>query len=379
MKKTITLLLIAIMTVCALSGCGKTKGSDATNGKIKVVTTIFPQYDWVKQILGDKSDKVDLTLLINKGVDLHSYQPSTSDIAKISEADLFIYVGGESDEWVDAVLKQTKNKNLKVINLMDILGDNVVEEELKEGMQESKHHHDEDEKHDDAKHEDKHDDHDDHDDAKHEDKHDDHDDAKHEDKHDDHDSDDDKHHHHDGEKPENDEHVWLSLRNAKLICGKIEEALSEIDKDNAETYKKNYENYAKKLDELDGKYKSTIESSKYKTVIFGDRFPFRYLVKDYNLDYFAAFVGCSAESEASFDTITFLANKTDALGINNILTIEGAKHKIADTIVENTKNKNQKVLTMDSMQSTTSKDIESGTSYLGIMEKNLEVLKQALN
>ena len=343
MKKFITLLLIAALSVCALSGCGNSKSSESTNGKkLKVVTTIFPEYDWVMQILGDKADKADVTMLLDKGVDLHSYQPSTADISKISEADVFIYVGGESDEWVKDVLKQAKNKNLKVINLMDVIGDKAKEEEVKEGMQaEDEHDHDKDKDHD----------------EKH---------------------DQDKEHDHDKDEPEYDEHVWLSLKNAKIFTKKISDVLSEVDKDNAKTYKANYKNYAEKLDELDKKYAEAVSSAKVKTLVFGDRFPFRYLVNDYGLDYYAAFVGCSAESEASFETVTFLAKKIDELGLKHILTIEGKNHKIAKTVIENTKNKSQKILTLDSMQSTTSNDVKNGATYLGIMEKNLEVLKKAL-
>lgn len=343
MKKFITLLLIAVLSVCALSGCGNSKSSESTNGKkLKVVTTIFPEYDWVMQILGDKADKADVTMLLDKGVDLHSYQPSTADISKISEADVFIYVGGESDEWVKDVLKQAKNKNLKVINLMDVIGDKAKEEEVKEGMQaEDEHDHDKDKDHD----------------EKH---------------------DQDKEHDHDKDEPEYDEHVWLSLKNAKIFTKKITDVLSEVDKDNAKTYKANYKKYAKKLDELDKKYAEAVSSAKVKTLVFGDRFPFRYLVNDYGLDYYAAFVGCSAESEASFETVTFLAKKIDELGLKHILTIEGKNHKIAKAVIENTKNKSQKILTLDSMQSTTSNDVKNGASYLGIMEKNLEVLKKAL-
>lgn len=332
MKKIITLMLVAVLAVCALSGCGTSKsGEDTKDKKIKIVTTIFPEYDWVMQILGDKADKADVTMLLDKGVDLHSYQPSTADIAKISEADVFIYVGGESDEWVEDVLKEAKNKNLKVINLMDVMGDKAKEEEVKEGMQEEEEEHAEEAK-----------------DGKEE------------------------------EEVEYDEHVWLSLKNAKIFTKKIADVLSEVDKDNAKTYQANYESYAKKLDDLDKKYADAVASAKNKTLVFGDRFPFRYLVNDYGLDYYAAFVGCSAESEASFETVTFLAKKIDELGLGNVLTIEGKNHKIAKTVVDNTKNKDQKVLTMDSMQSTTSKDVKDGATYLGIMEKNLEVLKEAL-
>ena len=332
MKKIITLMLVAVLAVCALSGCGTSKsGEDTKDKKIKIVTTIFPEYDWVMQILGDKADKADVTMLLDKGVDLHSYQPSTADIAKISEADVFIYVGGESDEWVEDVLKEAKNKNLKVINLMDVMGDKAKEEEVKEGMQEEEEEHSEEAK-----------------DGKEE------------------------------EEVEYDEHVWLSLKNAKIFTKKIADVLSEVDKDDAKTYQANYESYAKKLDDLDKKYADAVASAKNKTLVFGDRFPFRYLVNDYGLDYYAAFVGCSAESEASFETVTFLAKKIDELGLNNVLTIEGKNHKIAKTVVDNTKNKDQKVLTMDSMQSTTSKDVKDGATYLGIMEKNLDVLKEAL-
>ena len=325
-------MLVAVFAVCALSGCGTSKsGEDTKDKKIKIVTTIFPEYDWVMQILGDKANKADVTMLLDKGVDLHSYQPSTADIAKISEADVFIYVGGESDEWVEDVLKEAKNKKLKVINLMDVMGDKAKEEEVKEGMQPEEEEHAEEAK-----------------DGKEE------------------------------EEVEYDEHVWLSLKNAKIFTKKIADVLSEVDKDDAKTYQANYESYAKKLDDLDKKYADAVASAKNKTLVFGDRFPFRYLVNDYGLDYYAAFVGCSAESEASFETVTFLAKKIDELGLGNVLTIEGKNHKIAKTVVDNTKNKDQKVLTMDSMQSTTSKDVKDGATYLGIMEKNLEVLKEAL-
>ena len=349
MKKIITLMLVAVLALCALSGCGTSKsGEDTKDKKIKIVTTIFPEYDWVMQILGDKADKADVTMLLDKGVDLHSYQPSTADIAKISEADVFIYVGGESDEWVEDVLKEAKNKKLKVINLMDVMGDKAKEEEVKEGMQaEDEHDHDKDKDHDEKHDQDK--------------------DKDHDEKHD-----------HDKDEPEYDEHVWLSLKNAKIFTKKIADVLSEVDKDDAKTYQANYESYAKKLDDLDKKYADAVASAKNKTLVFGDRFPFRYLVNDYGLDYYAAFVGCSAESEASFETVTFLAKKIDELGLGNVLTIEGKNHKIAKTVVDNTKNKDQKVLTMDSMQSTTSKDVKDGATYLGIMEKNLEVLKEAL-
>ena len=177
---------------------------------------------------------------------------------------------------------------------------------------------------------------------------------------------------------EKDEHVWLSLKNAKTLVGAIADALQELDPDNKDTYAANASAYIEKLSALDGAYQSAVDGAARKTVLFGDRFPFRYLVDDYGLHYYAAFAGCSAESEASFETVSFLAKKVDELGLPCVLTIEGAQHRIAETIVQNTAGKNQKVLTMDSMQSTTSKDVANGATYLSVMEKNLSVLKEAL-
>ena len=181
------------------------------------------------------------------------------------------------------------------------------------------------------------------------------------------------------EEKEYDEHVWLSLKNAETLVGAISNALQELDPDNKDAYAANSDAYVKKLSALDADYQAAVDGAAYKTVLFGDRFPFRYLVDDYGLSYYAAFAGCSAESEASFETISFLAKKVDELNLPCVLTIEGTQHKIAETIVQNTAEKNQKVLVMDSMQSTTSKDVKNGTTYLSVMEKNLSVLKEALD
>ena len=342
MKKITALLLALMMPVCILAGCTKQKDLENNNpdktGKLKVVTTIFPEYDWVREILGDKAENAELTMLLDNGVDLHSYQPTADDIVKISTCDLFIHVGGESDGWVEGALKNVANKNVKVINLMEVMGNSVKAEETIEGMQGTEHDHE----HEDA---DEHDEEDGHD---HE------------------------------NNAEYDEHVWLSLKNAEILVGAISDALQELDPENKDTYAANADAYVKKLSALDADYRAAVDGAAYKTILFGDRFPFRYLVDDYGLSYYAAFAGCSAETEAGFDTITFLAGKVDELGLPCVLTIEGARHKIAGTIVQNTAAKNQKVLTMDSMQSTTSKDAANGTTYLSVMEKNLSVLKQAL-
>ena len=340
MKKLISIISAVIFLTVSLCGCGSINEAAAKgSSRISIVTTIFPEYDWVMNILGNNPANAEVTMLLNNGVDLHSYQPTAEDILRISACDLFIYVGGESDEWVEDALKEAINKDMIVINLLDELGDSVKEEEVVEGMQEDGHEHDHEEGED------------------HEE---------------------DEHHDHEEEGPEYDEHVWLSLRNASVLVQSISDALGKIDPDNAGTYSSNVSAYKDKLSELDEKYNKTVSEAPVKTVLFGDRFPFRYLTDDYGLDYYAAFIGCSAETEASFETITFLAGKVDELGLEAVLTIEGADHRIAETIVQNTADKDQQILTMDSMQSTTSRDVAGGSDYLSIMENNLSVLTEAL-
>ena len=337
-------LILAVFSALTTSIFAKAKKTDKKSAKIKIVTTIFPQYDWTREIIGD-TNSAELTLLIGNGTDLHSYQPSIQDIAKISTADIFIYVGGESDGWVKDALKNAKNKNMSVINLLEVLGDNVKEEEIVEGMQaeeEEEHEHDEDEDHDHHEAEGHH------------------------------------HQHDDEDEPEYDEHVWLSLRNAKEICAAICDALCQKDASNSASYKANLADYSARLDALDAKYTSTVKTSSKKTILFGARFPFRYLTEDYNLKYYAAFVGCSAETEASFETVIFLAKKVDELGLNSVLKIESGDGKLARTIINSSARKNATILTLDSMQSVTTKQAAKGTTYLSIMENNLKVLEQAL-
>lgn len=325
MKKVFSLLLVALLTVCCLSACGG-GAQPADSGRLKIVTTIFPEYDWVMNILGDKAADAEVTMLLDSGVDLHSYQPTVDDVLKISGCDLFLCVGGESDKWVDDALQQSANEDRVVIKLMDALGDTVKEEEIVEGMQAEE------------------------DEAEAEEE----------------------------EEVEYDEHVWLSLRSAAALVQTISAALQRIDADNAAVYENNAAAYVEKLNALDAAYQAAVSDAAIKTLLFGDRFPFRYLTDDYGLTYYAAFVGCSAETEASFETITFLSEKMDELSLPAVMTIEGTDHRIAETIVQNTQTKNQKILTLDSMQSVTAKDVQNGAAYLTVMESNLSVLKDAL-
>ncbi len=333
--RILLLAVLLLLPITMLSGCNQ----KISNDKISIVCTIFPQYDWVRQILGDKADNIELTLLLDKKIDLHSYQPSVENIAKVSACDLFIYVGGESDQWADDVLLEATNKDMVVINLLDILGDAAKAEEIIEGMEEEDH------------------DHGDEDDHNHDD--------------------DDEDHDHEGEV-EYDEHIWLSLKNAQILCVAIANAVSTLDADNAEIYQSNLTAYNEKLSALDSEYQTAVDNAPIKTLLFGDRFPFRYLVDNYGLDYYAAFVGCSAETEANFTTIIFLAGKADELNLKNIMVTESSDQSIAKTIINNTTGKNQQILVMNAMQSVTKSDVQNGTTYLTVMESNLNILKEAL-
>ena len=338
-------ILAALLAVCLgamlLAGCaGGPSSTHSTSSAapagdadppagqtLRVVATIFPVYDWARQVVGDLPG-VELVWLQDTGVDLHSYQPSASDLLTLSSCDLFLYVGGESDSWVESALAEAVNPNQQTLNLLDVLGDKALPEELTEGMQPEE-------------------DHEGHD-----------------------------HDHEDEEAP--DEHIWLSLRNASLLTGALADALGRLDPANADAYAANAAAYQAQLADLDAKYQAAVEGASVSALLFGDRFPFRYLTDDYGLEVYAAFPGCSAETEASFETVAFLAGKVDQLGLPAVLTIEGSDQRVAQTIVQNTNGKDAALLRLDSMQGTSARDADGGATYLSIMESNLEVLKAAL-
>ena len=491
MKKIIAMLMACLFVLSFTTAFAEREKT------LSIVCTTFPQYDWVRQILGDHVNDVELTLLLDNGVDLHNYQPTADDIIKIAQSDLLIYVGGESDGWVEDVLATAQNPNLKTVNMLESV--EAKEEETVEGMQEEEHDHDHDEEFTQEDIEDRtladfagewvslwpmmkdgeldeycaHKEEEDDDPATttetYREKYTkswecdvkdisvkdntvtfnyldgktvsaeyryagfatktsdsgkisvryqfetDSSDAPRYVQFSDH-----------GHEPgaaehfhlyfgsdgfdaimesttssyfapasldkegildmlmghehevEYDEHVWLSLRNAETLTQTIADALSELAPDNASVYQENAKSYIAQLSELDNQYKDAVKNGQRKTILFADRFPFRYLADDYGLTYYAAFVGCSAETEASFETIAFLAKKVDELKLPVVLTIEGDNHSIAETVVSSTQEKNQQILVMNSLQSVTEKDIADGESYLGIMTENLEVLKEAL-
>ena len=313
MKKSRFILVVLLAVVC-LFGCGQEeKKEEGKEEKLDIVVSVFPAYDWTREILGDRVDDVNLTMLLDNGVDLHSYQPSVDDVMKISASDVFVYVGGDSDIWAEEALEESVNPDMKVVNLMDIL--KKTPERIESGLR------------------------------------------------------------HDGSY---DEHLWLSIKNARILCDGIAEALCNADPDHADEYKENLVAYQAKLDDLDAQFEELVANSDNKELVFGDRYPFGYLAADYGLECEAAYDGCSAETEASFDRITDLASLVDELDLHAVMTIEHSDEKIAETIVGNTQSKNQEILTLDSMQGTDLKEAQAGASYLKAMENNLEVIKEAL-
>ena len=309
----LTALISILFTGCAGEITNAQKHEDSA---LSIVCTMFPGYDWTKEITAGQD--VKLTYLLSGGIDMHNYQPSTKDMIAISDCDLLIYVGGESETWIDNVLKESTNPDRQVIRLMDVISDSLKEEEIKEGMQAEE------------------------------------------------------------EDSAYDEHIWLSVKNAETLCNAVCDTLCEIQPESAEAYQSNLNAYTQKLNALDKEFETMIEQSSMKTIVFGDRFPFLYLADDYGLDYYAAFAGCSAETEASFQTIAFLAEKLNELNSNTIFTIENADTSVARAVIANTESKNQQIVELNSMQSVSQKEIAGGVSYLTIMQENFNILKEAL-
>ncbi len=314
MKKKLLILLSALTLL--LAGCGQKQGSQ----KLQIVAAIFPEYDWVRQIVGD-DDSVELTLLVDDGVDPHSFQPAVSDMVTAANCDLLIYGGGESDQWLTKL--EATNPNRETLVLLPLLGAQAHQEEVVEGMEA----HEEDEPENDA---------------------------------------------------EMDEHVWLSLRNASLFCQSITEALCRLNPEKADIYRANLAAYQQQLDALDVEYQQAVSAASQHTIVVCDRFPFRYLVEDYGLNYYAAFPGCSAETGASFETVVFLSNKVMELNLSALLVTEGSDGRLARTVAENAGNEQMPVLTLNSMQSVSAEQAKA-LSYLSVMTDNLTVLQQALS
>lgn len=336
-RKGLLIGALAFALSASFAAVFSSSAASQDDGKLHIVTTIFPEYDWIREVMGETFEDADVTFLLDNGVDLHSFQPTVQDMVAISGCDLFVYVGGESDAWVRDALSEGGNEDRVVIDLMEVLADQVKEEEVVEGMQEEACEAEETGEAEEGALD-----------------------------------------HADADDLELDEHIWLSVRNAMAVVQIFGQTLREVDPDHAQAYEENAAAYCEKLQALDDRYIQTVEEGSKDTLLFADRFPFRYLTDDYGLDYYAAFSGCSAETEASFETVIFLAGKADELGLNALLTIKGDDQNIAQTVRSASSSKNQEILVLDSMQNTTPEDVEKGVTYLSIMEENLEIIRQAL-
>lgn len=320
-KNTLTIFAVIFSLLIFFPSCSKKNESSAT--KKTIVCTIFPQYDWISSILGENSS-FELSYLLTKGTDLHSYQPTVADLVKVSQADIFVYVGGESDLWVKNALHNVKNKNQIAVNMIELLGDYAREETEIPGAQIEEL---------------------DDEDAE--------------------------------EGVEYDEHVWVSVKNAIFYTEAFTEIICQLDPENKLLYKKNAESYCKELSLLHKAYEELFDSVENPAILLGDRFPFLYFAEDYNLKYFAAFSGCSAETEASFSTIINLANILSEQNLSTVFILENSSPKLANQIIENSESKSCKVMILNSMQSVTDKDVKNGTSYLSLTKENLEALSLA--
>lgn len=327
MKKLVSIFLstVIICSLFSISGCGKTEKVQKSDGKISIVTTIFPYYDFVRQLAGDKAD---IRLLLSPGSDPHSYEPTPSDIVAIENCDLFIYNGGESDEWVDGVLSSIENKNVKVMKMMEYVT--------------LRHEQSMDHNHEHAEHEDM-------------------------------DDNDEGHDHEEGE--EYDEHIWTSIRNAERMSASIADELISLDSKNSDYYNEKKADYISSLDSLDKKFTEVTNNKKRDTLVFGDRFPFLYFVSDYNLGYECAFPGCSHETEPSTAVVSHLIDFTRENNIPVVFYLELSSGKIAQIISEDS---SAKTMQFSSCHNVTKEDFENGATYISVMEQNLEALKEAL-
>ena len=329
-KNTIKGILMAATVSVFLCGCGAEQQAEQSNenDKIKIVCASFPEYDWTRQIVGEENDHIQLTLIADNGMDIHNYQPSVEDMVEIDDCDLLIYNGGTSEQWIEDAVADNEKKP-RMISMMELLEEDVVEEEIVDGMEEEEDH--------------------------------------------DHDEETD----HATDDIEYDEHVWLSLKHAQKMVNEIAQAVMEMDTGQSAVYEANKNAYVEKIKGLDASYETVVQEAGTKILLFGDRFPFRYLTEDYGLTYYAAFPGCSAETEASFETIIFLAEKIDEYKLPCILTIDGSDKSIAESI-QNNVNGEAVIKEMNSLQAVSQAQIAEGITYLSVMEENLEVLKEAL-
>lgn len=316
MRKALLTIISAALLLSVL-GCAPVSNEAVTDGKgLKIVTTIFPPYDFARAITGTKAQ---ITMLIDPGAEVHTFDPTPDDIIKIQNADVFIYIGGENDAWVDQVLESTDTSHMTVIRLMDAV--TPVEEETVEGMQS-------------------------------------------EDGHD------------GGGETEYDQHIWTSPKNAVLMIDYIAKALENADAENAPVYEKNAADYTARIMQVDKHIQAVADASPTKLLVVADRFPFRYLADEFGLDYRAAFSGCSSESDVSAGTLAYLIDTVKEKNLKYIYTIEFSNQAVAKAVSEQT---GAQTLLLHSCHNVTKDDFSAGVTYLQLMQGNLDNLKKGLS
>ena len=307
-----TILILLAMLLC-INFCACGEATDREGEGLSVVTTLFPAYDFARVIGGDR---VQVTLLVPPGTETHSFEPTAKDMVRVHTADLFFFNGGESEAWVEEILESTED--LRALSMLGCV--EALEEEVKQGMQEP-------------------------DEAEEE------------------------------EGPEYDEHVWTSPKNAILICEALCEELCALDAEGESTYRANLAAYTEELKALDESFREIVDKGRFRTVIFADRFPVRYFVEEYGLDYFAAFPGCAEDTEPSARTVAFLIDRVREEGLPAVFYIEFSNEKMADEICEDT---GCKKLLFHSCHNISADELKSGATYLQLMRRNAEALKEAL-
>lgn len=327
-KKLVSFIAITAFSVL-LFGCGslpKHKIDEKTDNGVSILCSAYPQYDWVRNIT-EGADGVEVSLLLENGEEMHSFQPSADDIIRIKQSDVFIYNGGSSDRAIDDILSQNKTDGQIVINMMHEISDKLICKDETEG-----------------------------------------------------------HHHHEPMEEDNhvdcyeaDEHIWLSIKNAISLCEKIGEEIINADIANSEIYNKNLKEYTEALSKLDRDYTNVVSGAKRNEMVIADRFPFVYLAEDYGIVCYSAFPGCSGETDASFSTILYLADKLKSIGTEKMTVIEKSSMSVESAVREAMQSESAETYIMNSVQSVTDEDIKAGFSYLNVMRDNLEVIEKVLN
>lgn len=335
LKKTRNRVLFLVMTLCItlLSGCTQASADYSEDKELSIVTTCFPPYDFARAVKGDTDN---ITMLLSVGAEAHSYEPTPLDILKIQKCDVFIYIGGEGEVWADEILKSMDTSEKYILKLSDYA--ELLEEADIPGVSPSRHHHHEHEEHEE---------HNEHEDEEH-----------------------DEH-----EDCEFDEHIWTSPKNAENMTKAVCDMLCSADSGNSEKYINNTNNYLNALDKLDNAFSETISDAPNNLIVMGDRFPFRYLAYDYNLEYYAAFSGCSSESEPTVYTMAFLIDKVLENNIDSVFCLEFSTRKVAEKLSGAT---GAQVLELHSCHNVSKEDFNSGTTYIDLMYRNLDNIREAL-